>query len=169
MAVEVEKIPGGLMVDGIRIMKGKCGCTSLAKCCYSWTRIRRKGPDIEVSAKMTTPDTRDEFTWGYTVSKDGTRVTVSVDDAHDKEIFSGFIPPAVQTWVDNGWEVLSSEGEREEGAVWRCAMCKWLHRDNREGTPFEQLPDDWTCPVCDAPKGDFERIDSSGGGPGLPR
>jgi len=23
------------------------------------------------------------------------------------------------------------------------------------GTAFEKLPDDWTCPVCGAPKSDF--------------
>lgn len=24
------------------------------------------------------------------------------------------------------------------------------------GTAFEDLPDDWTCPLCGAPKSDFE-------------
>lgn len=24
------------------------------------------------------------------------------------------------------------------------------------GTAFEDLPEDWTCPVCGAPKSDFE-------------
>jgi rubredoxin len=23
------------------------------------------------------------------------------------------------------------------------------------GTPFEEIPDDWVCPECGAPKGDF--------------
>lgn len=27
------------------------------------------------------------------------------------------------------------------------------------GTPFEALPDDWTCPNCDAPKIQFLRLD----------
>jgi len=26
-------------------------------------------------------------------------------------------------------------------------------------TPFENLPDDWTCPVCGAEKDDFEPLD----------
>ena len=26
------------------------------------------------------------------------------------------------------------------------------------GTPFEQLPDDWTCPDCGAAKSDFELL-----------
>ncbi|HEC88893.1 MAG TPA: rubredoxin [Thermoplasmata archaeon] len=27
------------------------------------------------------------------------------------------------------------------------------------GTPFENLPDDWVCPICGAGKGDFEGIE----------
>ena len=26
------------------------------------------------------------------------------------------------------------------------------------GTPFEQLPDDWTCPLCGAGKEEFEPV-----------
>ena len=32
-------------------------------------------------------------------------------------------------------------------------------RDIPPGTPFEELPDDWTCPVCDAPKEEYEPLD----------
>jgi len=28
------------------------------------------------------------------------------------------------------------------------------------GTSFENLPDDWICPVCGAPKDQFEKINS---------
>ena len=27
------------------------------------------------------------------------------------------------------------------------------------GTPFEDLPDDWTCPECGAGKEDFEKVE----------
>ena len=27
------------------------------------------------------------------------------------------------------------------------------------GTPFENLPDDWVCPVCGASKDQFDKID----------
>ncbi len=26
------------------------------------------------------------------------------------------------------------------------------------GTKFEDIPDDWSCPVCGASKGDFEKM-----------
>ncbi len=28
-------------------------------------------------------------------------------------------------------------------------------------TDFEELPDDWTCPLCGASKEDFESVDAS--------
>lgn len=27
------------------------------------------------------------------------------------------------------------------------------------GTPFEDLPEDWTCPLCGAAKSDFEKVE----------
>ena len=30
------------------------------------------------------------------------------------------------------------------------------------GTDFEELPDDWTCPLCGATKEDFEPSESDG-------
>ena len=28
----------------------------------------------------------------------------------------------------------------------------------RSGTPFAEVPDTWVCPVCGAPKSEFEKI-----------
>lgn len=35
MPVAIEKIPGGFSIDGLALKAGKCGCTSIAKCCYT--------------------------------------------------------------------------------------------------------------------------------------
>lgn len=49
---------------------------------------------------------------------------------------------------------------------WECVICGFVY-DEAEGlpedgippgTPFEQLPDDWTCPDCGAAKSDFELL-----------
>ena len=64
MAVDVQKIPGGLEVDGIRLLKGKCGCTSLAKWCYSWSKLKQKGSVIAYEAKLSAPDTKDNYARG---------------------------------------------------------------------------------------------------------
>lgn len=159
MPLSAEKVPGGYRVDGLVLKSGKCGCTSLARCCYSLSRARMKSPILlEFSAKMTEPATSDLYGWGYTVRKDGFTVVVRVEDARDKVIYSGYYPPRLDEWVSRGWEVVEQAGRREEGALWRCAMCKWLYREDKEGRPFSGLPEDWRCPECGAGKDAFEQI-----------
>ncbi len=48
-----------------------------------------------------------------------------------------------------------------------CTVCGYVYdpaqgdpdRGIAPGTPFENLPGDWTCPVCDVPKNDFEPVE----------
>jgi len=40
-------------------------------------------------------------------------------------------------------------------AKYRCTVCNWVYDDDKEGTPFADLPDSYTCPVCGAPKSAF--------------
>jgi rubredoxin len=50
---------------------------------------------------------------------------------------------------------------------YQCTLCDYIYdpaegdpdNDIAPGTPFEELPDDWTCPDCGAAKEDFEAID----------
>ena len=49
---------------------------------------------------------------------------------------------------------------------WECIICGFVYDEALglpedgipPGTPFEQLPDDWTCPDCGAEKSDFELL-----------
>ena len=46
---------------------------------------------------------------------------------------------------------------------WECSVCGYIYDPEsgdpdhgiKPGTPFEQLPEDWACPVCGAPKDQF--------------
>lgn len=48
-----------------------------------------------------------------------------------------------------------------------CSVCGYIYDPEvgdpesgiAPGTPFEDLPDDWVCPVCGADKSMFEEID----------
>ncbi|HON83664.1 MAG TPA: rubredoxin [Caldisericia bacterium] len=48
-----------------------------------------------------------------------------------------------------------------------CSVCGYIYDPNNgdpesgisPGTPFEDLPEDWTCPVCGADKSMFEEIE----------
>jgi len=38
---------------------------------------------------------------------------------------------------------------------YRCSVCNWVYDEEAEGQDFDSLPDDFTCPVCGAPKSAF--------------
>lgn len=48
-----------------------------------------------------------------------------------------------------------------------CTACDWVYDPEvgdpdggiPAGTPFEEIPDDWTCPVCGVGKDDFRPVD----------
>ena len=48
-------------------------------------------------------------------------------------------------------------------AKWKCSVCGYIYDEEKgdplagasPGTKFADLPDDWTCPVCGAPKSEF--------------
>lgn len=49
---------------------------------------------------------------------------------------------------------------------WECTECGYIYDPSlgdpdggiAPGTPFEDLPDDWECPDCGAPKDAFEKL-----------
>lgn len=158
MDVQIGKIPGGLSVDGLELRNGKCGCTTVLPCCHTWSKVKRSGNTFSFVAKITDPETKENFAWDYTVKKGDVTIEVKVEDARDKVRFSGYYPPRLEEWIEKGWEVVAKSGEREDFDVWRCAACKWLYKEQKEKIRFEDLPEDWKCPVCKAGKDVFEQI-----------
>lgn len=53
-------------------------------------------------------------------------------------------------------QLILREGGRD--MQYKCSVCGYIYDEKKEGTPFSELPDDWTCPVCNAPKDAFERV-----------
>jgi len=46
-------------------------------------------------------------------------------------------------------------------AKYRCRICQYVYNEKLEGALFDDLPLDWTCPVCGAGKAEFELIDEA--------
>ena len=52
-------------------------------------------------------------------------------------------------------------------AKWECLVCGWVYDEDKgdpdsgiaAGTKFEDIPDDWVCPMCGASKDDFEKVE----------
>ncbi len=50
---------------------------------------------------------------------------------------------------------------------YRCSVCGYVYDPDKgdpngmidPGTSFEDLPDDWVCPVCGAPKSKFVEVE----------
>ncbi len=42
---------------------------------------------------------------------------------------------------------------------YRCTVCEYIYDEAEEGTPFNELPDDWLCPECGVGKDMFEPVD----------
>lgn len=56
------------------------------------------------------------------------------------------------------------EGEMQK---YKCLVCGYVYEPEKgdpdsgaqPGTPFEDLPNNWVCPVCGAGKDMFEKVD----------
>ena len=57
--------------------------------------------------------------------------------------------------------------EKQNKKKYECTVCHWVYDpqvgdpDNgiAPGTSFEQIPEDWTCPLCGVSKEDFEVVE----------
>lgn len=60
-----------------------------------------------------------------------------------------------------------SATEETQAARWMCESCGYVYDPSEgdpdgginPGTPFEDIPDDWFCPVCGARKRDFREME----------
>ena len=42
---------------------------------------------------------------------------------------------------------------------YRCMACGYIYDEDVEGAKFEELPEDWTCPLCGVGKDMFEKVE----------
>ncbi len=39
-----------------------------------------------------------------------------------------------------------------------CKLCGYIYDEEKEGMKFEDLPENWLCPLCGAEKSEFEEV-----------
>lgn len=66
---------------------------------------------------------------------------------------SGKKLPTQEVSVKGGEEVKVEAGDK-----YICTVCGYVHDPAVEGVEFKDLPEDYTCPLCGAPKSDFELL-----------
>jgi rubredoxin len=40
-----------------------------------------------------------------------------------------------------------------------CTICGYVYDDEKEEIKFEDLPEDWTCPICGVGKDKFKKVE----------
>ena len=94
---------------------------------------------------------------GADVLKEGEPMTY----AYYHEVKRGTTPKTAPSYIEERKEVPSKM------AKYRCTVCGYIYDpevgdpdgDIKPGTPFEQIPDGWVCPVCGASKDQFEKVE----------
>lgn len=56
------------------------------------------------------------------------------------------------------YEEVPKEVSNRNTSKYRCKLCGYIYDDAKEDMNFEDLPEDWVCPLCGAPKNMFEKI-----------
>jgi hypothetical protein len=112
-----EKVHGGYKVDGLELKAANCGCGGLTgpggsgtgDCCFTFSRVKADGNTLMYYGKKTTPNTTNNYEWGYQVKKKDHVVDVKMVDTRGPASFKfgGVEPPPLAAWKGKGWEVVS--------------------------------------------------------------
>lgn len=80
----------------------------------------------------------------------------------------GKAPKSAPTYIeDDNKEKTKSEKENDKMKKYKCEVCGYVYDPEKgdpdggiePGTAFEDIPDDWVCPVCGVSKDQFEEIE----------
>jgi methylamine---glutamate N-methyltransferase subunit C len=47
-------------------------------------------------------------------------------------------------------------------AKFLCRVCEYSYDEQKKGTVWDDLPDDWLCPVCESGKSQYDLVDTGG-------
>ncbi|MEJ2069489.1 MAG: hypothetical protein P8X65_02730 [Syntrophobacterales bacterium] len=136
----IKKVQGGHQVDGLDLLQANCGCGGstgpggggTGDCCFTYSTVKHEENTVAFFAKATTPNTRDNYEWGYRVKKGPVEVDVLVYDTRNPKdfTFGGIYPPPVSAWQARSWKVINQferplrkpEPDRQSGAGVRRPM-----------------------------------------------
>ena len=71
-------------------------------------------------------------------------------------IKKGTSPKNAPTYVEKSESKVETQSTNSK--KYECTVCRYIYDEAEEGTSFEDLPDDWTCPLCGAGKEEFEEV-----------
>ncbi len=83
------------------------------------------------------------------------------------QIKGGKTPKAAATYIEEKKVTEKPKEAVNKMAKYKCTVCGYIYDPEKgdpdggikPGTPFEDIPNDWVCPVCGAVKDQFEKVD----------
>ncbi len=73
-----------------------------------------------------------------------------------RHVKKGVAPKNAPTYIDKA--KLETRVEARMYDKYECAACGYIYDEEQEGVKFEDLPDDWVCPICGTEKVDFIKL-----------
>lgn len=147
--------------DGVKYFTGETGAPIVTEDCVAWF-------ECEVEQEVVL-DTHVIFI-GKLINHsliDGLEEPLTY--AHYRDVKKGMAPKNAPTYIKKDKVEEEPKIEQQEpvepGEIHSCDLCGYEY-DEAEGdpdngippgTPFEDLPDDWLCPICGAGKEDFTK------------
>jgi flavin reductase (DIM6/NTAB) family NADH-FMN oxidoreductase RutF/rubredoxin len=98
---------------------------------------------------------------GKLVGADVLREGEPMTYAYYHQVKRGTTPKTAPSYIEERKEEVSKM------AKYKCSVCGYIYDPElgdpdggiKPGTPFDEIPDDWVCPVCGASKDQFEKIE----------
>ncbi len=75
---------------------------------------------------------------------------------HYRTVKKGAAPKNAPTYIDKS--KLEKAAEGKEYAKYECPACGYIYDEEKEGTKFDDLPEDWVCPICGEEKSEFIKL-----------
>lgn len=73
--------------------------------------------------------------------------------AYYREVKNGVAPKNAPTYIDK-----STIEEKPSGKKYKCLVCGYIHDEGESGEVFDDLAEDWVCPICTADKSNFDEM-----------
>ncbi len=78
-----------------------------------------------------------------------------------RQVKRGTTPKTTPSYIEKKREEIVKVPKYE------CTVCGYVYDPEigdpdsgiKPGTPFEEIPDDWVCPICEVTKDEFKRIE----------
>ncbi len=142
-------------LNGISIIKGETGVPVITQDSTAYLECRLK-QTLDVGTHL--------IFIGEVVAADVLADLEPLTYAYYRQIKRGVAPENAPTYIDK--TKLKGTAIKDEAVKYQCAVCGYIYDPAtgdeatgvKPGTKFEDIPDDWVCPVCAAEKQDFIKL-----------